>query len=517
MQRRDVMVTHEEQQQLWRRVRTLSPTGLTASGGTGTPLPVAAVCPSDAAVYSTSSQQTGAVLGLEHPGGSQENTPAVPSLAIGERDPDGLSDAQHLQCVVEELAKIGWEARPAPRGKPVVARLAAAAAADDPPQPTAASHQHPPPSPPPPPPPAESLVSAQPGPQVSPVIPVQAIPQQQFQPVPQQMPTVHVPGVPGPVILTAPPMWVQPMQPPMPMMFPQALRAAPAVVGSHAGFIQVASPAPIAGFQQAQVVTPEAIAVPVAHGTAIGAPAQKPYPTAPSPSAAQFGEAETGPVYPSAVSAPSRARDREGGSTRKEAYRGRGGRKLFVGQLPRAASYSDVYTLMSPFGEIEDLHVIRGRKTGEGTGSAFVIYSKRESAVRAIEVLDGRLTMPGVGHTLHVRVAEGEIEAGSDVKLFVGHVPMHITEAELRDYFWPFGSLHEVSVLRRSGRGGEVAAFVRFASRGSADRCIAALHKKVTVQGGRQPLSVQLALTDEEKRSRKGNASNRVKEQSSAE
>lgn len=187
-----------------------------------------------------------------------------------------------------------------------------------------------------------------------------------------------------------------------------------------------------------------------------------------------------------------------------EKYAGRGGRKLFIGQLPKDTQPQDLRQLMSPFGSIEDLHLIKERRTGKGTGAAFVVYETREAALQAVEHFDGKVRLQGVDRAMHVRLAEGEVDSAHDVKLFVGHVPINMTESELYPLFQRFGDLLEVVIIRRPGRCGDAAAFVRYGSRESAELCIAELHQKHHVlDGGTAPITVRPAHTEAEKRLKK--------------
>eukprot|EP01062_Namystynia_karyoxenos_P048705 TRINITY_DN3717_c7_g1_i1.p1 TRINITY_DN3717_c7_g1~~TRINITY_DN3717_c7_g1_i1.p1 ORF type:complete len:735 (+),score=154.77 TRINITY_DN3717_c7_g1_i1:85-2289(+) len=186
-------------------------------------------------------------------------------------------------------------------------------------------------------------------------------------------------------------------------------------------------------------------------------------------------------------------------------YSGKGGRKLFVGQLPKDISKDDLAGLMSQFGPIEDMHICRDRDTGRGTGAAFVVLSSREAAHAAILYFDGKVRLIGVDQPMRVRLAEGEVSPELDVKLFVGHIPGYATEESLVPLFQQFGTLLEIVILKnRVGKNGERAAFVRFGSRKAALDCIAALNKRHRIEGSEQPMSVRLAHTEADKRRRRG-------------
>ena len=55
-----------------------------------------------------------------------------------------------------------------------------------------------------------------------------------------------------------------------------------------------------------------------------------------------------------------------------------------------------VMQLMKNYGQIEELHVMMDKKTGLGTGAAFVIFQDRKDAQRAIVELNGVYTVPGM-------------------------------------------------------------------------------------------------------------------------
>jgi len=181
----------------------------------------------------------------------------------------------------------------------------------------------------------------------------------------------------------------------------------------------------------------------------------------------------------------------------------RGGRKLFVGQLPRDMTQEQVRSLMTPYGTIEELHVMTDKRTGQGTGAAFVIYYTREEAQAAIQALNGEHTVEGMRTPLQVRFAEGEIDREKEAKLFVGQVPFSASEEDLRAIFEQFGSIVEVALVRQKDRSSKGCGFVRFQDRQGADKAIQALHGRHTMQGGHSPLTVRFADSEQEKRKRR--------------
>eukprot|EP01060_Flectonema_neradi_P007953 TRINITY_DN1566_c0_g1_i1.p1 TRINITY_DN1566_c0_g1~~TRINITY_DN1566_c0_g1_i1.p1 ORF type:complete len:399 (+),score=108.08 TRINITY_DN1566_c0_g1_i1:59-1198(+) len=170
-----------------------------------------------------------------------------------------------------------------------------------------------------------------------------------------------------------------------------------------------------------------------------------------------------------------------------------GGRKLFVGQLPKDMTREDVRGLMADYGVIEELHVMTDKRTGQGTGAAFVIFAKRSEAQQAISNLNGMVTIPGMKCPMQVRFAEGELDRSQDGKLFVGQVPYSANEEDLKRLFSPFGELTEVALVRKGGQS-KGCGFVRFTERSQADDAINALNGRHTMPGGHSPLTVCLLL-----------------------
>jgi len=80
--------------------------------------------------------------------------------------------------------------------------------------------------------------------------------------------------------------------------------------------------------------------------------------------------------------------------------------KLFVGMLPKTATEDHVRDLFSPYGEIEEVTILK-----DGTGASrccgFVKYKDRDQALQAINVLHGTI-MEGQTKGLIVRFAETE-------------------------------------------------------------------------------------------------------------
>lgn len=79
--------------------------------------------------------------------------------------------------------------------------------------------------------------------------------------------------------------------------------------------------------------------------------------------------------------------------------------KLFVGMIPRTATVDDIHKLFGPIGEIEEVYILRDKRTLRSKGCAFVKYRWRANAVAAIATLHGTLGLVGSTRPLVVKFA----------------------------------------------------------------------------------------------------------------
>ncbi|XP_050216216.1 flowering time control protein FCA-like isoform X2 [Mercurialis annua] len=79
--------------------------------------------------------------------------------------------------------------------------------------------------------------------------------------------------------------------------------------------------------------------------------------------------------------------------------------KLFVGSLNKHATEKEVEEIFSPYGHIEDVYLMRDEMK-QSRGCGFVKYSQRETAMAAINALNGIYIMRGCDQPLTVRFAD---------------------------------------------------------------------------------------------------------------
>lgn len=83
------------------------------------------------------------------------------------------------------------------------------------------------------------------------------------------------------------------------------------------------------------------------------------------------------------------------------------------------------------------------------------------------------------------------------IKLFVGQVPKNFEEKDLKPYLAPYGTIHELSILRdKINMSHKGCAFVTYCSKASAELAQQELHDKTVLPGMTRPVQVKPAGTD---------------------
>ncbi|XP_076461498.1 RNA-binding protein 45-like [Babylonia areolata] len=111
------------------------------------------------------------------------------------------------------------------------------------------------------------------------------------------------------------------------------------------------------------------------------------------------------------------------------------------------------------FGGIEDVWIVKDKRTNEDRGIVYISFRKTSEAMLAMENMNGRC-MPGQLKPLKVVVANTKREGSTRdpredeklVRLFVV-CPKTYTEKRLREHFEPFGDLQYVTVMRDKSSG----------------------------------------------------------------
>eukprot|EP01059_Diplonema_ambulator_P001864 TRINITY_DN1155_c0_g1_i10.p1 TRINITY_DN1155_c0_g1~~TRINITY_DN1155_c0_g1_i10.p1 ORF type:complete len:513 (+),score=199.46 TRINITY_DN1155_c0_g1_i10:61-1539(+) len=179
----------------------------------------------------------------------------------------------------------------------------------------------------------------------------------------------------------------------------------------------------------------------------------------------------------------------------------RGGRKLFVGQIPRSTTQEQLTEIMATYGTPEEIVMLKDKQTGQGKGCAFVVYADRMEAELAIHELHGKRVLHPMSTPMQVSFADGELE-DQEPKLFVGMVPYKATEAEIAQVFEHYGEIMEVALLKGQNGLSRGCAFVKYSNMDAAQAAVSNLHGNFKMEGGTSALTVKFADSEKEKKKR---------------
>ncbi|XP_033824551.1 CUGBP Elav-like family member 2 isoform X2 [Periophthalmus magnuspinnatus] len=187
--------------------------------------------------------------------------------------------------------------------------------------------------------------------------------------------------------------------------------------------------------------------------------------------------------------------------------------KMFVGQIPRTWSETELRELFEPFGPVHQINILRDRTQNppQSKGCCFVTFYTRKAALEAQNALHNIKTLSGMHHPIQMKPADSEktsdvsfpVAAVEDRKLFIGMVSKKYGENEVRMMFSSFGSIEECRILRGPDGQSRGCAFVTFATRAMAQNAIKTMHHSQTMEGCSSPLVVKFADTQRDKEQRR--------------
>lgn len=86
--------------------------------------------------------------------------------------------------------------------------------------------------------------------------------------------------------------------------------------------------------------------------------------------------------------------------------------KMFVGQIPRNMSETELKAMFEEYGSVYQLNVLRDKQTGESKGCCFVTFHCRKSALEAQNALHNLKTLNGMHHPIQMKPADTENRNG---------------------------------------------------------------------------------------------------------
>lgn len=180
--------------------------------------------------------------------------------------------------------------------------------------------------------------------------------------------------------------------------------------------------------------------------------------------------------------------------------------KMFVGQIPRSWSETELKELFEPFGAIHQINILRDRTQNppQSKGCCFVTYYTRKAALEAQNALHNIKTLGGMHHPIQMKPADTDkTNAVEDRKLFIGMVSKKYGENEVRMMFSPFGQVEECRILRGPDGTSRGCAFVTFSTRAMAQNAIKTMHHSQTMEGCSSPMVCKFADTQKDKEQRR--------------
>uniref|UniRef100_A0A8C8DSQ5 RRM domain-containing protein n=2 Tax=Oryzias sinensis TaxID=183150 RepID=A0A8C8DSQ5_9TELE len=180
--------------------------------------------------------------------------------------------------------------------------------------------------------------------------------------------------------------------------------------------------------------------------------------------------------------------------------------KMFVGQIPRSWTETELKELFEPFGAVYQINILRDRAQNppQSKGCCFVTFYTRKAALEAQNALHNIKTLSGMHHPIQMKPADSEkTTAVEDRKLFIGMVSKKYGENEVRMMFSSFGQIEECRILRGPDGQSRGCAFVTFATRAMAQNAIKTMHHSQTMEGCSSPLVVKFADTQRDKEQRR--------------
>ncbi|XP_062044400.1 RNA-binding protein 45 isoform X3 [Lepus europaeus] len=113
----------------------------------------------------------------------------------------------------------------------------------------------------------------------------------------------------------------------------------------------------------------------------------------------------------------------------------------------------------SPFGEIQDIWVVRDKHTKESKGIAFVKFARSSQACRAMEEMHGQCLGPNDSKPIKVFIAQSrssgshrDVEDEELTRIFV-MIPKSYTEEDLREKFKVYGDIEYCSIIKNKVTG----------------------------------------------------------------
>lgn len=176
--------------------------------------------------------------------------------------------------------------------------------------------------------------------------------------------------------------------------------------------------------------------------------------------------------------------------------------KMFLGQIPKTWTETEIHELLDSFGSIYSLNILREKGSSLSKGCCFVTFYTRKAALEAQNALHNVKTLTGMHHCIQMKPADIENKT-EDRKLFVGMLNKQLMERDVRRMFGQFGNIEECRVLVNRDGISKGCAFVTFSRKSAAQNAIHCMHQSTTMEGCSAPIVVKLADSPKERERKK--------------
>lgn len=154
-----------------------------------------------------------------------------------------------------------------------------------------------------------------------------------------------------------------------------------------------------------------------------------------------------------------------------------GNRKLVVLGIPWEVNTDGLKQHMGKYGNLDDVVVMKDRKTGRSRGFGYVTFSTAESAEKA---LAAKHTING--REMEVKIATPKEEMKNPprkiTRIFVARIPVKVPEEEFRKYFEKFGTITDIYMPKESGaKSHRGIGFITFESSDAVTKVMAETHE----------------------------------------
>jgi len=171
-------------------------------------------------------------------------------------------------------------------------------------------------------------------------------------------------------------------------------------------------------------------------------------------------------------------------------------RNLIVNYLPPLLTENGLRNLFAPYGEIENVKLMKDKITGNSLCFGFVKFATPEAAANAIQNVNGQRLETKV---LKVSLARPPSEVPKQRNVYLAQLPRELSDSDLRNIATPYGQIVDVKILRDKITGeSRSCGFVQFEEHESAMAAISALNNTL-LPTSQKPITARLAETAAEK------------------